>query len=363
MSAYITHMGTANPPHRISQDNVHSFMVKAHQLNENEANDLKVLYRASGISHRYSVLEDYSKEDDFEFYTNSDDLEPFPGTKKRADLYAAHACDLSVAAIHNCLPKGFDLGEITHLITVSCTGLYAPGLDIDLVMRLGLERSVERTGINFMGCYAAFNAIKTARAICGNDAKAKVLVVCIELCSIHFQKQKTGDNLLSNALFGDGAAALLVQAQHGGQVAFRIDTMLCDLLPNGAEDMAWKIGDFGFEMKLSSYVPGIIEKGIHQLLDRLKAGENGNRFDHYAIHPGGKKILSVIEKELGIKKENNKYAHEVLRQFGNMSSPTIIFVLQLLHKALGAANEGEKVLGLAFGPGLTLESMTMEVVT
>ncbi len=363
MSAYITHMGTANPPHRISQNDVHSFMVKAHQLNDNEANDLKVLYRASGISHRYSVLGDYSKKDDFEFYANSDDLEPFPGTKKRADLYAVHAGDLSIAAIHNCLPKGFDFSEITHLITVSCTGLYAPGLDIDLVMRLGLERSVERIGINFMGCYAAFNAIKTARAICGHDATAKVLVVCIELCSIHFQKQKTDDNLLSNALFGDGAAALLIQSEPSSEVAFKINNMLCDLLPNGAEDMAWKIGDFGFEMKLSSYVPDIIETGIHQLLDRLKAHEGGIRYDHYAIHPGGKKILSVIEKELGITKEHNRHAHEVLRQFGNMSSPTIIFVLQSLHQALGAAKEGEKILALAFGPGLTLESMTMEVVT
>ena len=363
MSAFITHIGTANPPYRISQDNVHSFMVKAHQLNDNEANDLAVLYRASGISYRYSVLQDYRKEGDFEFYPDTHDLEPFPGTKQRAELFATHACDLSINAVRDCLPGDFDMSQVTHLVTVSCTGLYAPGLDIDLVMKLGLEKTVQRTGINFMGCYAAFNAIKSANAICGHDPGAKVLVVCIELCSIHFQKQKTEDNLLSNALFGDGAAAMLIQAQPSGPVSFKINGLACDLLPNGADDMAWKIGDFGFEMKLSAYVPGIIEKGIHQLLDRLKKIKGSIQFDHYAIHPGGKKILSVIEKKLGITKEKNQYAHKVLRQFGNMSSPTIIFVLHMLQKAMVQANHGEGILALAFGPGLTLESMTMEVTT
>lgn len=363
MSAYITSIGTANPPFRVDQSQVHSFMVRAHELNEQEANDLKVLYRASGIGSRYSVLQDYLKNNDFEFYPNTHDLEPFPNTKNRSELFASRACDLSLEAIRNCLPDHFDPAAVTHLITVSCTGMYAPGLDIDLVLRLGLKKSVERIGINFMGCYAAFNGLKTANAICGADPSARVLIVCTELCSIHFQKQKTEDNLLSNALFGDGSAAVMVEAEPHGDRSLKLSRFMCDLLPNGADDMAWKIGNFGFEMKLSAYVPDVIGQGIHQLLHRLKENKGDVVFDHYAIHPGGKKILAVIEKELNITKIQNQNAHEVLRKFGNMSSPTILFVLHRIFQKLSAANNGESILALAFGPGLTLESITMETVT
>ncbi|MEM9390479.1 MAG: type III polyketide synthase [Bacteroidota bacterium] len=358
MSSLITSIGTANPENKITQEEVHHFMTRAHQLSDDEAYKLKTLYRASGITSRYSVLEDYQRQDNFHFYANSQDLEPFPSTRLRNQLFADKALKLSLKAISNCLPADFDLNQITHLITVSCTGLYAPGLDIEIVYALGLPTSVHRTGINFMGCYAAFNALKVAQAACSNDHSAKVLIVCTELCSIHFQKQKTDDNLLANALFGDGSAAVLVESN--ADAGLRIADVACDLLPNGIEDMAWEIGDFGFEMKLSAYVPEAIKEGIDKLLDRLgSTGNNG--FQHYAIHPGGKKILSVVEDKLGIDKSQNSAAHEVLREYGNMSSPTILFVLKRLMEAMNGSNSGDRIFSLAFGPGLTLETIILEV--
>ncbi len=334
-------------------------MIRAHELNENEAHKLQLLYRASGIKERYSAIADYKGGQNFTFFPNSDDLEPFPSTSKRNRFFAEEALALSVKAVKNCLPSGFDVSAISHLITVSCTGLYAPGLDIDLVNRLGLKSSVQRTGINFMGCYAAFNALKTANWICNSTEGAKVLVVCTELCSIHFQKTNTEDNLLANALFGDGSAAVLIESLPSEGLALKIKEFASDLLPNGINEMAWNIGDFGFEMKLSSYVPDVIKSGIGRLIADLKEIAEG--FDLYAIHPGGKKILQVVERELGISRNANLSAHTVLRNFGNMSSPTILFVLKDLMGKMNISNKQDQILALAFGPGLTLESSVLEI--
>ena len=163
---------------------------------------------------------------------------------------------------------------------------------------------------------------------------------------------------MANALFGDGSAAVLVESN--ADSGLKIADFACDLLPNGIEDMAWKIGDFGFEMKLSAYVPDVIKEGIDKLLDHLVSTDN-DRFQHYAVHPGGKKILSVVEDKLGIDKSQNSSAHEVLREYGNMSSPTILFVLKRLMDAMNASNKGDRIFSLAFGPGLTLETIILEV--
>ena len=163
----------------------------------------------------------------------------------------------------------FDVQEVTHLIVVCCTGMYAPGLDIDLVKKYNLSPSVHRTGINFMGCYAAFNAIKVADAFCHQDENAKVLVVCTELCSLHFQKTPTEDNLLANALFADGSAALLVESKTKARLRLKPENFHTALILEGGQDMAWTVGDLGFEMKLSTYVPSIIKNGIAALTETL----------------------------------------------------------------------------------------------
>lgn len=360
MKAFITSIGTSNPKHKISQPQVWEFMAKAHQMNEAEARSLNMLYRATGIHTRYSVIEDYSEAGVRSFYPDSEDLEPFPSTQKRAALFQKEAISLCEEAASKAL-KNRNVQEITHLITVSCTGMYAPGIDIELIDKLGLNTTVERTGINFMGCYAAFNAIKVARSICMSDAKAKVLIVCVELCSIHFQKEKVADYLLANALFGDGAAAMLMEAEPVNGINLETQTFHSDLNRGGGEDMAWRIGDYGFEMRLSSYIPDFIEKDIAPLIKRLKENLDIESFDFHAVHPGGKKILEVIESELELQPEDNRFAHEVLRNYGNMSSPTILFVLKEIMQILKKEDHNKNVLVLAFGPGLTLESMVLSV--
>jgi prepilin-type processing-associated H-X9-DG protein len=214
-----------------------------------------------------------------------------------------------------------------------------------------------------MGCHASFNALKIADAICRSREEAKVLIVCTELCSLHFQRDATEDNLLANALFADGSASVLVEARTDSRLKLKLEDFHSDLSGDGISDMAWTIGNLGFEMKLSSYVPGLIKKGIAGLTDSLlrKVAVNLSEIHHFAIHPGGRKILQVIEDELKIDKARNHAAYHVLRNYGNMSSPTVLFVLKEVIKTLNCANEGQRLLSFAFGPGLTLESMILRI--
>ncbi|MDN4166426.1 type III polyketide synthase [Cytophagales bacterium LB-30] len=364
MSAYITALGIANPPYKVLQKQLAHFMKKAHGLNEQEARGLDVLYRASGIKSRYSVIPDYSGSlVDNHLYPISEDFEPFPSVASRMELYRKCALPLAKEAVLQA-KSPVPYHEITHLITVSCTGMYAPGLDIDLVKALNLPTHVRRTCVNFMGCYAAITALKLAAEITSAHEHAKVLIVCVELCSLHFQKQKTEDQLLANALFGDGAAAVVVESQPRG-LCLSLEQFYADLALEGEQEMAWNIGNFGFEMKLSQYVPDLIGKGIGTLTDnllrflKLKA----NEVSYYAIHPGGKRILTEIEKALGLSKQANRFAYEVLEEFGNMSSPTVLFVLKKIWDSLQASDAGKTILSFAFGPGLTMESMLLKVHT
>ncbi len=363
--SFITSIGTANPANKVSQPALADFMVRAMQLNDEQARKLRAIFRVSGIDTRYSVIDDYSKKDGFSFYSNRVDMEPFPSTQLRLELFREKSVALSITAIEACLEKinSFDKKSITHLIVVSCTGMYAPGLDIDLVKALQLSSTIQRLCINFMGCYAAFNAIKIADTYCQSDPDAKVLVVCTELCSIHFQKQYSEDNLLANALFADGAAALLFESSSRKGLNLKPVSFFCDLAPEGERDMAWTVGDLGFEMRLSAYVPDIIRDGIANLTASLlkKISSQLSEISYFAIHPGGKKILEVIEQKLGLTKEQNNASYEVLKNYGNMSSPTVLFVLHKISKELDKTDDGRKILSFAFGPGLTLESMILEI--
>lgn len=316
---------------------------------DEECRKVRAIFRASSIQQRHSVLEDYGRTAGFTFFP-SDLHGPFPDTATRMQLYRQHALPLSLEAIVGLGQQA--LHSITHLITVSCTGMYAPGLEIDLVRALGLPASTQRMSINFMGCYAAITAIRMAEAICKATTPAKVLVVCTELCSIHFQKEPTEDNLLANALFADGSAAALVENMPQ-PYALRIEQFNSLLIPDPNQNMAWTIGNLGFEMRLSSYIPELLKQGLQSML-------HGKSFDghHLAIHPGGKKILDTLEVELNLNPKALSASRHVLAQFGNMSSPTIIFVLQKIWAEIKASNE--KITCMAFGPGLTVEMMEIK---
>lgn len=363
--SYITAIGTANPVNRFSQSSIAEFMMRTMTLSNGDVRKLKSIFKASGIDFRYSVLEDYGKVKDFTFYPPTPELKPLPGTEKRLQVFRNHALNLSLSAIKDMAQSydGTGVSGVTHLIAVSCTGMYAPGLDIDLVTSLKLPFTVQRTAINFMGCHAAFNALKIADAICQSRPESKILIVCTELCSLHFQRAASDDNLLANALFADGSAALLVEGVPGTHLKLRIESFHSDMAPEGRDDMAWTVGDLGFEMRLSSYVPELIRKGIAGFISSFlkKISANLSDIQHFAIHPGGKKILEVVEEELGIESTDNDAAYHVLRNYGNMSSPTILFVLKEIFNRLNGSSTGDRILAVAFGPGLTLESMVIKI--
>lgn len=361
--SYITRLGTAVPEYKISQEDAAAFMAKTVAREADMIRKIKVLYRATRIRERYSVLGDYLSPDDFTFFPNSPDLSPFPTTADRMAKYREEAAPLGMQAVKKALPQE-ELTSITHLITVSCTGMYAPGLDIDLVNGLQLSGNVQRTCINFMGCYAAFNALKVADSIVGADSEAKVLIVSVELCSLHFQMETDRDQLLANSLFADGAAAVLVEGKPRSGWNLSLDAFRCQLIPQGASDMAWNIKDTGFEMRLSAYVPdllaGVANEAVQALLTDLPL--KGGGIDLYAIHPGGRKVLEALEKALNLPREKNAAAYQVLASYGNMSSATVLFVLEETLANLTPDQDRSRLLSMAFGPGLTLESALMQVV-
>lgn len=363
MEIAITAIGTANPPYKRAQLETAELITASLNLKQSEKRLLKSVYRATGIEYRHSVLPDYCRTPgQFEFFPN-DPESLFPTTSARMRIYKENALKLALTAIENCVQTldNFNIQEVTHLITISCTGMYAPGIDIEIVQHLNLNSSTKRTTINFMGCYGAFNGIKVAEAICKAEQNAKVLVVCVELCTIHFQKNMSLDNILSNAIFSDGAAAVLIEAQQKHKKCFRLDAFYCDLLPQTNQEMAWHIADNGFDIVLSSYIPEVIESGIanftNNLLNKYKL--NMSNIDLYAIHPGGIKVLQACEKSLKITEELNKYSYQVLREFGNMSSATVLFVLKAIWNDIKHNDHNKTIFSCAFGPGLTLESMLL----
>ena len=363
MGSIITAIGTANPDHRFPQQKILEFMIDAHQLNERDAARLAKLYENSGIEYRHSAISDFGvPRGTYSFFGNYINLEPFPGTKKRSTFYEETARIIAIKAAKTLLFQSkTEATSITHLITVSCTGLYAPGIDIDLILALNLNTEVERTGINFMGCYGAFNALKAADYICKSDKYAKVLIVDVELCTLHFQRENTVENWVANSLFADGAAAVLIESSHSGKSGFHLKTFYNTLATEAKDQMAWRIGDTGFEMRLSSQIAKNIGKKINDVTSKLtsKAGLSISAISQIAIHPGGRKILEVCEEMLELPEETLDYSYDVLRQFGNMSSVTILFILQ---KLLTSVNQGEKIMSFAFGPGLTVESMILEAI-
>ncbi|GAB4232716.1 MAG: type III polyketide synthase [Ekhidna sp.] len=360
MAAFIHAIETSIPSFVASQDEIADFMVRHLELDRRAERKLRVLYRASGIQKRYSVLEDFSKNLNGKSFFKED--AKFPSAKPRMVLYQQHAIGLAKdAALAAVKSSNARLEDITHLICVSCTGMYAPGLDIELIEHLGLKTSTQRTSINFMGCYASFNALKVASNIIHSNPDANVLVVCVELCSIHLQDKTDDENLLANAIFGDGAAAVVINAVPGSRT-LELSHFYSDLALQGKSEMGWYIGDYGFEMRLSSTVPDVIKEGIGELTQRLlsQIDLDLDAVDFFAIHPGGKRILEVIEEKLNISRENNYAAHEVLRSYGNMSSPTVLFVMKKIFDDLHAEDDGKHMLSFAFGPGLTMESAVLK---
>jgi len=330
-------------------------------MSEQENRKLKYLYHHSGIDYRYSVVSDYSRPiGEWKFYPQTENLDPFPSLEQRMNWFNRYAAPLSVDAIRNCVDGKIPDDAITHLITVSCTGMSAPGLDLQIMELMDLPKTIYRTSINFMGCYAAVHALKLADAICKAEADAKVLIVCTELCTLHFQREATSDNIASSLLFGDGSAAALITAGKEKKKGFEVTDFDSEVVTKGKKDMAWELSSSGFLMTLSGYVPELIEEDFESLVERAlgKRGVKKASIQHWCVHPGGKRILEAIYKSLGLQANDLKQSFEVLRQFGNMSSATILFVLKNMMEEIRHRKPArpELALAAAFGPGLTMET-------
>jgi predicted naringenin-chalcone synthase len=355
----ILSIGTAVPQYKHKQEEILDFMQRVFAMDEKDQRRLKFLYRQGGIDTRYSVIPDYSlPASSWQFYAPSENLEPFPKLEQRMQWYQRYASQLSLDAITKCVEK-FPGNSITHLITVSCTGMSAPGLDLELLELLQLPVTTFHTSVNFMGCYAAIHALKMADAFCKSDKKANVLIVCTELCTLHFQKEHTIDNMTSSMLFSDGAAAVLVTGNEK-QKGLTIDHFYSTVALKGKKDMAWELSSKGFLMTLSGYIADLIEEDFNSLVtNALTAARlDKENISHWCIHPGGKKILEAVHKSLDFSNGQLQSCYTVLKEYGNMSSPTVLFVLEKIMKESKVKNS-DKIFGAAFGPGLSMETFIL----
>jgi predicted naringenin-chalcone synthase len=309
----------------------------------------------SQIDHRWSFIEPRLDEPDGfldrqHFYRWG----RFPSTARRMQAYEAYAPSLAVQAVE-ALRLGARLKDITHVIVTSCTGLAAPGIDLLLVQRLGLNPSVERTVVGFMGCYAAMNALKLSRHIVRSEPLAKVLVVSIELCSLHLQETDDLEQVLSFLVFGDGCAAAIVSAEPQGLC---LDAFKALLLPEAGDQITWHIRDQGFDMFLSGKVPSSVGRALRSSRSEVLAGAACRDIDLWAVHPGGRSVLDAVQSALELDDASLAASREVLRRNGNMSSATILFVLKALMETATPRMRG---CGMAFGPGLTAETLLFSV--
>jgi predicted naringenin-chalcone synthase len=320
------------------------------------------IYDHSGIDTRYSVLPDFGPcAEAVLFHEDENGRIIEPSTHARNRYYAECSRKMVVEAGRRAIAKaeGFSACDITHVITVSCTGFYNPGPDFDLIQGLELPDTTERYNLGFMGCYAAFPAMRMAEQFCQARPDAVVLVVCLELCSLHLQFHEEPDSLLANSLFADGAAALLVSARKpaAGRPSLSMQSFSSALATEGAGDMAWEIGDHGFDIRLSTYVPGIIAGNIKSIVQNILEPSPWSLADigTWAVHPGGRSIVDKVETALELGAEKLHDSREVLRNYGNMSSVTVLFVLERILNRPGL-DAPQPVCAMAFGPGLTIET-------
>lgn len=353
--------GLALPEFSIAQEQA---AVLARDLSDRAQDDraLLALYRRSGVRRRHSVLLETPAAGACQqsFYQPaSDNSDRGPTTACRMRRYDREALPLALAACQRALQSArIDATNISHLVTASCTGFAAPGVDLGLIQQLGLRNETVRTHVGFMGCHAMMNALRVAAAFATSDSESEVLVCAVELCSLHQQYHPDAQQAVANALFGDGAAATIVSSAANGDGDWELVSQRSWVLPDTAELMHWSIGNHGFQMSVSPQVPAIIRRQLGENLAPWLAehGWCAAEIGSWAIHPGGPRILAACAAGAGFRDELLQPSRDVLAQFGNMSSPTVLFVLDQLAKQ----SARRPCVMLAFGPGLTIEAALLE---
>lgn len=349
-TAYINRVATSVPPYDVHRP----FIDFAEgMLPEGTTRALfRRMVRMSAIEQRYSFLEPIATEggtwrDSENLYVTG----AFPNTARRMEAFEKFAPRLATCALNKLALSDEERRRVTHVLVTSCTGLYAPGLDFDIVNHLGLNPSVERTMIGFMGCYAAINALKSAHHIVRSEPDAVVLILSLELCTLHLQETQDLEQMLSFLLFADGCAAYLVSARPQG---LAIDSFRALRIPETSHLITWKIRELGFDMHLSGQVPAEIAKAMKEAGREITLGEDPVTVDLWAVHPGGRTVLDAVEKGLGLGANALRHSRNVLAHYGNMSSATVMFVLASI---LREARSGERGCAMSFGPGVTAETM------
>lgn len=362
MNIRIQDLATATPAHAYEQVPFVRDFMKAHVPGDRMTQAiLHKIYGASGIATRHSCLPDFQDGSaGGPFFDRETGQVLRPGTGARNDLYTTHARELYVRVARELVERNGGPGAVTHLVTVSCTGFYAPGPDYDIVNACGLRPDVRRYHIGFMGCYALFPALNLAKTICEAEPGANVLVVSVELCTLHLNFTNDTDAMLSASVFADGAAGAWVSAAEPTRAGtYRMGAFRTLLTGAGAADMAWSIGDHGFDMVLTTYVPDILHQHMPTLIPPrlLESGLGMEDVRHWAVHPGGRAILDKVSQGLGLAEDALDTPRRVLSRFGNMSSATIGFVLDEVRRG----GEPGPVCAMAFGPGLTVETAVLQL--
>ncbi len=359
VSATIVGIGTALPSHRIDRADAEIFTQGFCCETDEQRRTLAALFRRSGVSHRQSVLLDSSEGDlalRQNFYGPTS-----PTTAERMSAYEQHAWPLALSAATSALDDaGLGPDRLTHLVTVSCSGFSAPGFDQTLIRRMGLPLGITRTHLGFMGCHAMLNGLRVARAFASTDPSACVLLVAVELCSLHYQYGWHPERVVANALFSDGAAAMVVRSSTEMSRPRRF-SILADgstLIPECAEAMSWRIGDHGFVMTLSPQVPDRIAEHVRPwLIDWLvRQSRSIESIGSWAVHPGGPRILSAFAEAVGLDRDQLAASSAILSEYGNMSSPTIAFILSRLRDA----DAPRPFVAIGFGPGLAVEATLLD---
>jgi predicted naringenin-chalcone synthase len=361
--AYIIDIATAVPEYTVSSEELVEFYSKALISKGNDPNlqKLTLLNEKTKIQKRYSCIPDFNGKEN-ELFTDGN----FDQTvEKRTELYKKKVLPLASSAIDKLFLKTtIKPNEITHLITVSCTGLFAPGLEFLVSEKYGLQHT-EKLALNFLGCYAAIKALKQAKYIAEANPDACILIICVELCSLHFSPSITDEDIIANLLFSDGAAATFVcgnDNKHSeNTVILKIDEIGSSYIPNTLDLMTWDISSSAFRMYLNKNIVKSIKENIYPVVTDFLVE---NKPDYWAIHPGGVKIVQAVKESLNLSKDEVEDSLNVLKDYGNMSSPTILFVLEKIFNKIKSDdyNENKKIFCCAFGPGLSIEMISFSSV-
>lgn len=368
MPASILSIGTAVPETRLPQEHVRDLFAAQPGADRLTQRLIHAAFDAAAIDTRHTVLaalaaDATSAAADPELPVLAGGVLQAPSTAARNDAFVRWAPPLFADAARDALAAArVEPHEVTHVVTVSCTGLFAPGPDFRLVRDLGLPATVERFHLGFVGCAAALPALRLAASLCAADPAAVVVVACAELCTLHFRPSADPEQIVAASVFADGAAAAVVSARDDlaartGLPRFELTRFGTALTDDGERDMVWTIGDAGFEMTLSAEVPRIIGREIRAAVGRFLGGDEPGA---WAVHPGGRSVLDRVESGLDLPADALATSREVLRTHGNMSSATILFILAKMLADAGTA-VSPTVAALAFGPGLTVESALLTV--